>query len=398
MTAEPGPVTHENPSTQVTGNRHRIAILADFPWGALEGDASGRGGGQGCTWLPQLAASFADYPEFEIHWVVLDRRKAGATTVERFGQHFHRLEATSISMDLALGNLPARWIVKKFLKRLRPDLIHAWGTELIYPAALRDFNGPTVLSMQGVLTEYQRIGVLPVDWRWRRMVAGEPAMIRSATIVTCESEWGIARVKEVDPSANCRLVEYGVHPRFYDVPWQPQQDQPYALYVGGAGTRKGFDLLVEAMKLLPDRTWELRLAGDDEMKVAVETAQLTRVRCLGLLPWDQMQRELQGAWAFVLPTRGDTSPNSVKEARVIGLPVVTSRHGGQAGYVTDGINGRIVDPLEPEALAEALADVMSTLDRARELGERCHAEDRAYLRPELTAGGFAKVYRELLKR
>jgi glycosyltransferase involved in cell wall biosynthesis len=378
--------------------RSRIAILAEFPWGALGGEASGRGGGQGCTWLPQLAQGFADHPEFEIHWVVLDRCKAGAATVERFGQHFHRLPATSISLDLALGNLPARWILKKFLRRLQPDIVHAWGTELIYPAALRDFGGPTILSMQGVLTEYQRIGGLPGDWRWRRMVAGEPAMIRSATIVTCESEWGIARVKEIDPSAECRLVEYGVHPRFFEVPWQPRPDLPYAVYVGGADTRKGFDLLVEAMKLLPNRKWELRLAGDDKMKTAIEAAGLANVRCLGLLPWDHMQRELQGAWAFVLPTRGDTSPNSVKESRVIGVPVVTTRHGGQAGYIKDGVNGRIVDPLDAAGLAAALTDVMSGIDRARELGAGRHAEDRAYLRPERTAEGFAGVYRELLKR
>jgi glycosyltransferase involved in cell wall biosynthesis len=380
----------------VTSNpRRRIAILADFPWGAIEGDASGRGGGQGCTWLPQLAQGFAAHPEFEIHWVVLDRRKAGATTVERFGQHFHRLPATSVSLDLALGNLPARWILRKSLRRLQPDIVHAWGTELIYPAALRDFRGPTILSMQGVLTEYQRIGGLPDDWRWRRMVSAEPAMIRSATIVTCESEWGIARVKEIDPSAECRLVEYGVHPRFYDVPWQPAADNSYALYVGGAGTRKGFDLLIEAMKLLPDRAWELRLAGDDQMADAVEAAGLTKVRSLGLLPWDQMQRELQGAWAFVLPTRGDTSPNSVKEARVIGLPVITSRHGGQAGYIKDGVNGRIVEPLDAGGLAAALCDVMGDFDRSRELGAGRHAEDRAYLRPERTAAGFASLYREL---
>ncbi|MCW1923529.1 glycosyltransferase family 4 protein [Luteolibacter arcticus] len=380
----------------MTGKKRcRIAILADFPWGALEGKATGRGGGQGCTWLPQLAERFADFTEFEIHWIVLDRRGASEIVLEQFGQHFHRLRASSMSVDLALGNLPARRILKKFLRRLKPDLVHAWGTELIYPAALRDFDGPTILSMQGVLTEYQKIGGLPQDWRWRRMVAGEPAMIRSATIVTCESEWGIARVKEIDPSAECRLVEYGVHPRFYEVPWQPTASEPYVLYVGGAGSRKGFDLLVEAMKILPGRTWELRLAGDEEMKHAVDAAGLKNVRCLGLLPWDVMQRELQGAWAFVLPTRGDTSPNSVKEARVIGLPVITSRHGGQAGYIVNGINGRIVDPLDAEGLAAALSDVMQDLDRAQALGRGHHEEDRAYLRPDRTAQGFAAIYREL---
>jgi glycosyltransferase involved in cell wall biosynthesis len=134
------------------------------------------------------------------------------------------------------------------------------------------------------------------------------------------------------------------------------------------------------------------------MAKAVEAAGLEKVRSLGLLPWDEMQRELQGAWAFVLPTRGDTSPNSVKEARVIGVPVITSIHGGQAGYVKDGVNGRIVEPLAAEGLAAALQDVMSTFNRARELGAGRHAEDRAYLRPERTAAGFASIYQELVSR
>lgn len=374
----------------------RIAILADFPLSALEGEATGRGGGQGCTWLPQLAESFARYPEFEIHWVILDRKGNPPATFHAHGQTFHRLQGSSFSLDLALGNLPTRRTLRRFLRRLKPDLVHAWGTESINPAALRDFAGPTVLSMQGVLTEYRRIGGLPDDWRWRRMVAGEPGMIRSATVVTSESEWGIARVREVHPDADCRLVEYGAHPRFYDIPWQPDPAAPSLLYVGGAGIRKGFDVLLDALALLPDRTWELRLAGDDEMRREVEARGLSRVRCLGLLPWDAMRAELQAAWAFVLPTRGDTSPNSVKEARVIGLPVITTRHGGQAGYIVDGVNGRIVDPLDARHLAAALADVMGSLDRARQLGAGRHAEDRAYLRPERTAEGFAAIYRELL--
>jgi glycosyltransferase involved in cell wall biosynthesis len=373
----------------------KVAILADFPLSALDGGATGRGGGQGCTWLPQLAESFARYPEFEIHWIILDRKGNPPATFTVHGQIFHRLKGTSVSVDLALGNLPTRLTIGRFLSKLKPDIVHAWGTELIYPAALLDFKGPTILSMQGILTEYQRIGGIPNDWRWRRMVAREPGMIRSASIVTSESEWGISKVREVHASAICRLVEYGAHPRFYEIPWQPDPATPYVLYVGGAGPRKGFDVLLDALGRLPDRNWELRLAGDDEMRREVETRNLKNIRCLGLLPWDAMQKELQGAWAFVLPTRGDTSPNSVKEARVIGLPVITTKHGGQAGYIKDGVNGRIVDPLDAANLAVALADVMSGIDRAHLLGAGQHEEDRAYLRPERTADGFAAIYREL---
>jgi glycosyltransferase involved in cell wall biosynthesis len=373
----------------------RIAILAEFPVSALSGGAVGRGGGQGCTWLPQLAQAFESHEDLEIHWVILDRAIRRKVVVRAHGQWFHRVPSVKFSIDLALHCLPARFVLGRELREIRPDVIHAWGTELIYPAALRDFRGPKILSMQGVLTEYQRIGGLPDDWRWRKMVSTEPGFIRSATIVTSESQWGIDKVKAVHPDADCRMVEYGVHPSFYNIEWNPDPANPYAVFVGGADRRKGADLLIEALRLLENRGWEMRFIGDTAIQRLCDSAGLRKVRCLGLLSWDEMQRQLQGAWCSVLPTRGDTSPNSVKEARVIGVPVVTSVNGGQTGYIKDGINGRIVEPLHARNLADALQDVMSSHARATALGKGRHREDREYLHPARTAEAFAAIYREL---
>jgi len=82
----------------------------------------------------------------------------------------------------------------------------------------------------------------------------------------------------------------------------------------------------------------------------------------------------------------------VKEARVVGVPVVTSKNGGQSGYIRDGLNGRIVEPLNADNLAAALADVMSSHERAVCLGKGRHEEDRKYLHPMRTAAGFAEIY------
>jgi glycosyltransferase involved in cell wall biosynthesis len=375
----------------------RIAILAQFPLSALSDGAVGRGGGQGCTWLPQLASAFQEYDDLDIHWVILDRNIRRTQVLEILGQHFHRVPAVKFSVDLALNYLPARLLLGREIRRIQPDVVHAWGTELIYPAALQDCKCPTMLSMQGVLTEYQRIGGLPDDWRWRKMITSEPSFIRSATIITSESLWGIDKVRAVHPSADCRMVEYGVHPSFYELSWQPDPLKPYALYVGGADKRKGVDILINALKLIPDRNWEVRFAGDPVIQQACDAAGLNNIRCLGLLQWSDMQMQLQGAWCSILPTRGDTSPNSVKEARVIGVPVITSANGGQVGYIKDGINGRIVEPLTKENLATALADVMSSHTRATSFGQGRHQLDREYLHPRRTAQGFAELYREMLE-
>jgi glycosyltransferase involved in cell wall biosynthesis len=191
------------------------------------------------------------------------------------------------------------------------------------------------------------------------------------------------------------MVEYGVHLGFYQIKWRPDKDQPYVLYVGGNSRRKGLDVLLEAMKLLPRPNWQLRLAGSDSLQNECEAAGIKNFVCLGLLPWDEMQRQLQGAWCSVLPTRGDTSPNSVKEARVVGLPVITTHHGGQAGYIHDRENGFIVDPLTPVSLRNAMDTLMSDYSMIQKMGATHHEKDREYFRPENTAVGFAKIYRDL---
>jgi glycosyltransferase involved in cell wall biosynthesis len=376
----------------------RVAILADFPMDSLLQGATGRGGGQGCTWLPQLADSFSGMEDLEIHWIVLDRDKSKSSSAKQINQTFHTVSTTRFSIDLLLGCWPSRLAIKRVLKRVKPDIIHAWGTERIYPSALQDWRGLSILSMQGVLTSYEKIGGLGEDWRWRKMVASEPNYIKAATIVTSESAWGVEQVRRIAGNVDCRMVEYGVHPGFFDIKWNPDPEVPYVLYVGGSGYRKGFDLLLDAMKLLPDRRWELRLAGGNDMERLCREASLTRYRCLGMLAWEEMKRELASAWCTVLPTRGDTSPNSVKEARVVGVPVVTTKFGGQSGYIVDGENGRIVDPLSAENLAEALRITMRSHETVCAMGRARHDMDRAYLSSEKTARAFREIYLELAQK
>lgn len=373
----------------------RIAILAEFPLSALEGGAVGRGGGQGCTWLPQLALAFQEHKDLEIHWVILDRTIRHTVVVEALGQWFHRVPALKLSLDLALNSLPARWILGREVKKINPDLVHAWGAELIYPVALQDFAGPRIFSMQGSLTEYQRIGGLPDDWRWRKMVASEPSIVESATVVTAESPWAAERVRELKADVDCRIVDYGAHPSFHNTEWQPDPARPYVLYVGGGGFRKGTDVLFESLSLLMDRNWDMKFAGDEGLAREISAANLPRTEYLGMLKWHDLLDALSKAWCLVVPTRADTGPTVVKEARVIGLPVIGTVHGGLRDYIRHGETGWVVDPLDPTHLAEGLRAIMNSFETAQRMGKSHHREDKEIFAPELTAGKFAKIYHEL---
>jgi len=379
-------------------SRKRIAILAEFPWGFFEVGASGRGGGEICTWLVQLAEEFAKDCPYEIHWVTIDRKLSGIRPeLKQWGrQFFHRLPGIKESYDLRMGYRLSRWQLQRQIKQIGADLVHCWGTETAYPSVCGSCGVPSILSMQGILSEYARIGGLPEMYYWRRLAAREPQLLQAATVVTCESQWGIDRVKAVHGFLRTYQVEYGVHRGFFEIPWQPDLEHPYALFSGCIDFRKGVDVLMDAVAQIEPRDWRLKFAGHGALFEEMKARNLPGVEWLGLLNWDDLQRELAGAMCLVLPTRADTSPNVVKESRVIGLPVITTRHGGQVEYIRDGENGIIVDPLEATGLAAALSRLMDDPQLACKMGGTRHAEDRAYFLPANTAQGFLAIYAELL--
>src|SRR5439155_24698080 len=98
------------------------------------------------------------------------------------------------------------------------------------------------------------------------------------------------------------------------------------------------------------------------------------VRLTGPLGQAALFQEYRRATVFCLPCRvaedGDRDgiPNVLVEAMACGLPVVTTGISGIPELVADGINGLIVPPEDPAALAEAMVRLHRDPDLARRLG------------------------------
>lgn len=373
----------------------RIAVIAEFPVGVLDGAMTGRGGGQAATWLPQLAMEWQKQADIDIHWCILTRNKHLTKPVKKWGQTFHFLHTPGVSASLLLGRWPHRLAFRRLFKRLHPDLIHCWGTENLFGAALQEFDGPSILSMQGIIHTCFKTGDL-TGWRWRLFKHWEPVSLRKASFITSESNWGLDRVKEIVSGKPLRKIEYGVFPSYYDVPWDPAPDQPEVLYAGGLCRLKGTDILIEMLKRHPQRSWKLVVAGSGYLQESLKALNDPMVEVLGNIKTPELQARMARAWALVHPSRADTSPNVVKEARVIGLPVIGSPHGGHAEYIEHGRDGFIVDSEAPEDWFKALHTLCTDYALCRKMGQEQHDFFRKHFRPENTAEEFARLYRELL--
>ena len=374
----------------------KVCIFAQFPMGVLEAAMAGRGGGHAATWLPQLARAWESQDQFEIHWCILEKvPKPNTSTAWR--QWFHQLPGGGISAGLLTARWPQRLTCRKIINQIKPDLIHCWGTETLNGAALNEFGGPSILSMQGVVTALARTGHLK-GWRWKLFEAYEGESIRRASLVTSESRWGLERVNEIVSGKRARLVEYGVFPSFYDVAWAPDRAAPRILFAGGLASLKGVDILLQMLKQNPQRKWTAAFAGDGPLAQALLDLKDPKIEMLGTLKTPELQQEMAKSWALVLPSRADTSPNVVKEARVIGLPVVGSPHGGHAEYIEHGKDGFIVPSEDPEEWFQALDQLASDFDLCQSMGKARHEYFREYFRPEKTAEAFLRLYSEMLEK
>lgn len=373
----------------------KVAILASFPLHLLpfEGEIF-TSDPHYATWLPQLVDAFAKWPQFNLHWIVFRREATQPHSVEWKGQTFHILPAGKKGRRMPTLYRDDRRHLRTCLEQIQPDLVHGWGTEDVYALGAVFSGYPHLISMQGILSHYVLKNRLhPKEYL---QAALEVCLLQRAECVTVESQWGAQLLERRNPRLKPVLVEYGVNHHFLDVEWKPDPQKPVALFVGSIQARKGIHDAVAAFSDPALSGMELWVAGAvaSPWSHGLRERAPANVKWLGRLSSTEIASAMSRAWCLVLPTRADTSPNVVKEARVIGLPVVTSPCGGQSTYIQEGGAGSLVPPGDIDRLIRALRDILGNYQTCRAMGAHQWEEHRYLLHPDRTAEAFARLYEE----
>ncbi len=203
-------------------------------------------------------------------------------------------------------------------------------------------------------------------------------------LVTCTEYNRDFLLKEYPDAPPEKIIAnyHGVNLEVFDGEGRSEADAPIILAVGRLCDTKGYPDLIEACRLLKERgvEFELRIVGDGYMREEIEGLIAAgglqeRVKILGLMPREKVLEEYRRARLFVLPCvitpRGDRDglPNVVSEAMAMRVPVVGTDVSGLPEAVVDGETGRLVPPHDPEALAEAIAELWDNAERRRKMGD-----------------------------
>ncbi|HEV7404708.1 MAG TPA: glycosyltransferase family 4 protein [Chthoniobacteraceae bacterium] len=155
--------------------------------------------------------------------------------------------------------------------------------------------------------------------------------------------------------------------RFSPAPQRPEIFR--AVFVGALIRRKGVHHLLEVWKRLALPDSELVLAGTAHPEIERWLRDAgPSVKVLGFVP--RVEEIYRSAAVHIFPSTCEGSAKSTYEAAACGLPQITTRESGDV--VLDQINGLLIPPDAPDALAEAIL----RLHRDRPLGERLGAAGR----------------------
>jgi len=160
--------------------------------------------------------------------------------------------------------------------------------------------------------------------------------------------------------------------------------------VGRAVAKKGYETLLTALSLLPrDLNWRLTHIGGGPLlaplkKQAESLGLADRIEWLGALDQKDVLAAYRQADLFVLTSRitedGDRDglPNVIVEAQSQGLPCVATNVSAIPELLSDGVNGWLIPPQDPEATATALREAIENPEmrtaRGRAGQERVHAD------------------------
>jgi len=195
----------------------------------------------------------------------------------------------------------------------------------------------------------------------------------------------------VSADIQCTVERYGLSPQkaFVNHPAIDLQQfirrQPYPfksqgpyriLSVGRLHWKKGFEFgLLAIYQLIQaglDVQYQIIGAGEEEEKLRYLINALglgDKVNLSGLKSAEKVRQAMEESDIFLLPSLSEGLSNAVLEAMAMEIPVVSTNAGGMAEAITDGQEGFLVPPMQPDMMVAKLKKLLDQPKLRAQMGQ-----------------------------
>jgi glycosyltransferase involved in cell wall biosynthesis len=358
-----------------------------------------------------LSRALARMPGIELHILTLCAWISRSQTVERDGITIHVIKngipftrrgwPSYLPLDVLTRFYPDIRLLRKAIRRMAPDVLHAHGTENSYSTAVAGLAIPSVISMQGIITEICKVNPTP---RYLRVQKMEQEALKRASYVSCRTAFDTGFVRSVNPSAHIFQIQEAMNQVYFEKQWNGCS-RKRILFVGSMGKHKGLEILFQAVKILTaeDPDVELCVVGGTSVEIAIcrnrcrELGIDRQVGFAGFLNAAAIVPHHLSCRVFVIPSTNENSPNALAEAMVSGMPCIASAVGGIPSMMDDGKTGLLFQSGDVNGLVQQLKRVLYDDELCRKLGSAAADIARARHLPEHVAEETLAAYRCILK-
>jgi phosphatidylinositol alpha-mannosyltransferase len=177
---------------------------------------------------------------------------------------------------------------------------------------------------------------------------------------------------------------------------KPGADHLRILFVGRSEERKGLPVLLTAFGALtehvPSTLTVVGAEGGEVERLIGDPEVASRVEVVGRVSDEELWQRLAAADVLCAPSlAGESFGMVLVEAFAAGTPVIASRIAGYSDVVTDGVDGALVPPADPQRLAEELQRLWHEPERRKAMGEAGRQTAGRYAWPRI-ADELTEVY------
>lgn len=395
------------------------------------------------TALLEGFSMLGDHPEApEIHVISCTQKRIPAPEKLASNIWFHSLHVPKVGW-LRSGYLGCAFAVRKKLKEIQPDLVHAQGTErdCAISAILSPY--PKILTIHGNLRLIKKqVGFRPFSAMWLQSYM-EGLVVPQFDGVICITNYTKDAVEHevpktwvvpnaVDPAfltlgekrvgmyesavtdtkqrlgqqkvkSGREIKEAGLaHSHLSTLP--PLTKTPVILVVANVDERKNQNAFIRALDPLAKKiSFEVRFFGGcGSSDYGREFGELIASRpwCHygGMLGRDELRSQFEQADMLALPTHEDNCPMVVLEAMASGVPIMASKVGGVPDLIDGVRTGLFCDPCDPESFRVGVKRVLEDSEHAQRLASAAHDDAMRRFHPKVIARKHLETYREVLNR
>ncbi len=293
--------------------------------------------------------------------------------------------------------------LKKVIREQSPAIVHSylWQADHIAAAAVRGSGIPHVVSF---LDTRPWLAARRPKAALRRVLYRTLLRASGARFIACADAVKTFACEHLRLApSSVAVIRNGIDASWLDddPAAPPASDVPTFGTAALLQPGKGHEVLLKACAELEKQRipFRARIAGGGSLeshyrRLAQDMGIGARVDIAGCV--DDMKAFYRSLDIFVLPSFSEGLPLTILEAMAKKKPVVATNVAGIPEAVRDGVDGLLVPPGDPAALAAALARLLQDASLRRSMGEKGHARVRADFTIDRLGANLMEYYRGLL--